>query len=215
MAMLAFVPAFAFSLTYEEAEEQALYLTDKMCYELDLTDEQADAVYEINMDYFLSVEGEDDLYGRYWSRRNSDLKYVLLTSQYRLFTITDYFYKPISWFRGFVFNIFHKYPNRKVFYRSKPSSYKTYKGGNNKMGVSAYKKRDISQKKETKNVEPAKQEIKRQGSQSSKKKETPSSQKQTTNPSQKKQAISSPQKNQQGGDSKSSRGNNDRGRINK
>lgn len=201
MAMLVFVPAFAFSLTYEEAEEQALFLTDKMCYELDLTDAQADAVYEINLDYFLSVAGKDDLYGRYWSRRNSDLKYVLLTSQYKLFTVTDYFYKPISWLRGFVFNIFHKYPNRKVFYRSKPSNYKTYKGGNNKRGVSAYKNRDFSPKTVTK-----RSNVSNQGAQYSKSKETPSSQKQNT---------SSSLKQQQGGANKSSGGSNDRGRINK
>lgn len=201
MAMLVFVPAFAFSLTYEEAEEQALFLTDKMCYELDLTDAQADAVYEINLDYFLSVAGKDDLYGRYWSRRNSDLKYVLLTSQYKLFTVTDYFYKPISWLRGFVFNIFHKYPNRKVFYRSKPSNYKTYKGGNNKRGVSAYKNRDFSPKTVTK-----RSNVNNQGAKYSKSKETPSSQKQNT---------SSSLKKQQGGANKSSGGSNDRGRINK
>lgn len=211
MVMLAFMPASAFCLTYEEAEEQALYLTDKMSYELDLTEEQADAVYEINMDYFLSVESEDDLYGRYWSRRNSDLKYVLLTSQYRLFTVTDYFYKPISWLRGFVFNIFHKYPNRKVFYKSKPSNYKTYKGGNNKRGVSAYKNRDFSKKTVTKKSEPAKQDINRSSIQPSKKQGNTSSQ--NTSSSQKKQTNLSSQKKQPRNENKSSSGNNNRGRV--
>ena len=40
----------ATAMSYEQARQQALFLTDKMAYELNLTDEQYEAAYEINLD---------------------------------------------------------------------------------------------------------------------------------------------------------------------
>ena len=37
----------ATAMSYEQARQQALFLTDKMAYELNLTDEQYEAAYEI------------------------------------------------------------------------------------------------------------------------------------------------------------------------
>ena len=51
------------AMSYENARREALFLSDKMAYELGLTDAQYDAVYEINLDYLMSVTGRDDLYG--------------------------------------------------------------------------------------------------------------------------------------------------------
>ena len=70
---------------YEEARRQALFLSDKMAYELGLTDAQYQAVYEINLDYLLNMQGERSLYGDYWTRRNSDLFYVLNARQYNYY----------------------------------------------------------------------------------------------------------------------------------
>ena len=39
------------AMSYEQARNQALFLTDKMAYELNLTDAQYEAAYEINLDY--------------------------------------------------------------------------------------------------------------------------------------------------------------------
>lgn len=165
------------AMSYEDACDRACYLTDKMCYELDLTDEQADAVYEINLDYLMSLESESDIYGRYWSRRNSDLQYVLTIAQYKQFTIIDYFYKPISFSSGaWRFAIYNIYTDITKFFRIKPATYKTYRGGNNKKGVSAYKDRKFTSTKKTeapktqqKVSEPKKSEVK---SSQSKKTET-------------------------------------------
>ena len=63
------------AMSYEQARQQALFLTDKMAYELNLTDEQYEAAYEINLDYLMSVNDYSDLYGVYWSQRNLDLSY--------------------------------------------------------------------------------------------------------------------------------------------
>ena len=49
MFMMTFTSASAMS--YEQARQQALFLTDKMAYELNLTDDQYEAAYEVNLDY--------------------------------------------------------------------------------------------------------------------------------------------------------------------
>ena len=58
------------AMSYEQARNEALFLTDKMAYELNLTDEQYEAAYEINLDYLMGVTGRDDVFGTYWERRN-------------------------------------------------------------------------------------------------------------------------------------------------
>ena len=40
------------AMSYEQARQEALYLTDKMAYELNLNDQQYNDAYEINLDYF-------------------------------------------------------------------------------------------------------------------------------------------------------------------
>ena len=44
------------AMSYEQARDQALFLTDKMAYELNLTQDQYEAAYEINLDYLLSID---------------------------------------------------------------------------------------------------------------------------------------------------------------
>ena len=45
----------ASAMSYNQARDEALFLTDKMAYELNLTDEQYEAAYEINLDYLMSI----------------------------------------------------------------------------------------------------------------------------------------------------------------
>ena len=70
------------AMSYEQARQQALFLTDKMAYELNLTEQQYEAAYEVNLDYLMSINTRDDLYGTYWTRRNLDLSYILFDWQY-------------------------------------------------------------------------------------------------------------------------------------
>lgn len=79
------------AMSYEQARREALFLTDKMAYELNLTDSQYDAAYEINLDYLMGVTGRNNVYGTYWERRNIDLGYILLDWQYRAFCEAAYF----------------------------------------------------------------------------------------------------------------------------
>ena len=99
MFMMTFTSASAMS--YEQARQQALFLTDKMAYELNLTDDQYEAAYEVNLDYLMGVDTYDDLYGIYWRQRNLDLSYILLDWQYRSFCAASYFYRPLYWDGGY------------------------------------------------------------------------------------------------------------------
>lgn len=120
----------ASAMSYSQAREQALFLTDKMAYELNLTDDQYEAAYEINLDYLLSVNSDDELYGDYWRWRNIDFSYVLLDWQYRLFCEAAYFYRPLYFSAGvWHFAIYARYPHRDYFYFHRPTVYVSYRGG--------------------------------------------------------------------------------------
>lgn len=128
MFMMTFTTASAMS--YEQARQQALFLTDKMAYELNLTEDQYEAAYEVNLDYLMSVDTYDDLYGAYWRQRNMDLSYILLDWQYRTYLNATYFYRPLYWNAGYWhFAIYARYPRRDYFYFGCPHFYVSYRGG--------------------------------------------------------------------------------------
>lgn len=117
------------ALNYDLARREALFLSDKMAYELGLTEGQLNAVYEINLDYFLSV-GREDAYGIWWRQRNYEMQNVLTPIQYDNFVRLNYFYRPISWRDGrWRFSIYRRYNDRGYYYRARPGVYMTYRGG--------------------------------------------------------------------------------------
>ena len=98
------------AMSYEQARNQALFLTDKMAYELNLTDQQYEAAYEINLDYLMRIDNADDLYGAYWRQRDLDLSYILLDWQYGAYVDASYFYRPLYWNGGYWhFGIYARY----------------------------------------------------------------------------------------------------------
>lgn len=133
--ILAFVSLFAITvsasaMSYEQARDQALFLTDKMAYELNLTDEQYEAAYEINLDYLMRIDNYNDLYGAYWRQRNLDLSYILLDWQYNAYCAASYFYRPLYWDGGYWhFGIYARYPHRDYFFFGCPDFVWTYRGG--------------------------------------------------------------------------------------
>jgi len=129
MAMLT-IAVSATAMSFEQARNEALFLTDKMAYELNLTDEQYEACYEINLDYLMGVTGRNDVFGVYWERRNLDLSYILLDWQWNAFLAASYFYRPLYWEAGYWhFGIYARYPHRDYFYFGRPHFYATYRGG--------------------------------------------------------------------------------------
>lgn len=130
VAMVMMTVTSASAMSYEQARQQALFLTDKMAYELNLTDDQYEAAYETNLDYLMSVNTVDDLYGVYWRQRNLDLSYILLDWQYRSFLNATYFYRPLYWNAGYWhFGIYARYPHRNYYFFGRPHFYTSYCGG--------------------------------------------------------------------------------------
>ena len=130
VAMVTMTVTSASAMSYEQARQQALFLTDKMAYELNLTDDQYEAAYETNLEYLMSVNTVDDLYGVYWRQRNLDLSYILLDWQYRSFLNATYFYRPLYWNAGYWhFGIYARYPHRNYYFFGRPHFYTSYCGG--------------------------------------------------------------------------------------
>ena len=148
MTMLLGMAASSQAMSYEQARQQALFLADKMAYELNLTEEQYEACYEVNLDYLMKITSADDLYGDYWTRRNLDLSYILLDWQYQAFLDATYFYRPLYWSAGYWhFGIYARYPHRDYFYFGRPSFWSSYRGGHswhNNGGHSWYHGRDFA-----------------------------------------------------------------------
>ena len=127
MMMAAWMGASAMS--FERAQAEALYLTDKMAYELNLNEQQYNDAYEINLDYFLRIDSPSDLYGNYYTYRLYDLRCILHDWQYSLLTAADYFLRPILWRAGGWYFPIYSYYNRGYFYYSRPSVWVSYYGG--------------------------------------------------------------------------------------
>ena len=133
--MIALISLLTFAATgnamsYEQARNEALFLTDKMAYELNLTEDQYEAVYEINLDYLMGVTSYDDVYALGWERRNSDLAFVLFDWQLTAYRTASYFYRPLYWHGGYWhFGIYARYPRRDYFYFGRPVFYASYRGG--------------------------------------------------------------------------------------
>lgn len=116
------------AMDYEEARQRAWFLTDKMAYELNLTPEQYDRAYEINLDYLMSIRTASDCTGYYWEYRNADLRCILFDWQYNLFRTIDYFLRPIRWVRaGWYYPICDHY-RYGYYYFDRPAIYVSYSG---------------------------------------------------------------------------------------
>lgn len=121
------------AMSFEMAREQALYLTDKMAYELNLNDQQYEDAYEINLDYLLSLNSPDDLYGDYLNYRCSDFRHILHDWQWELFRVADYFLRPVMWRGGRWFYPIYSIYERGHFFYAQPRVYLHYHGGHGRI----------------------------------------------------------------------------------
>lgn len=129
------------TMSNSRLRKEARFLTDKMAYELSLSQSQYNDVYEINYDFIDQVryimdevldgyEWALNDYYQYLDYRNDDLRWVLTASQYRRFMDKEYFFRPLyisnnSW----TFRIHLVYVNNNHFYYPKPYHYRSYCGG--------------------------------------------------------------------------------------
>ena len=138
LVMMMTIAISAAAMPYNTARNEALFLADKMAYELGLTATQYEAVYEINLDYLLNVDTRADVFGFWWEVRNRDLRYVLSTWQYDRFMASEWFYRPVVWGTGgWTFSIYTRYGVGRMFYH-RPAVFVTFKGGHSHRGGSFY-----------------------------------------------------------------------------
>ena len=144
MAVMMVMTISANAMSYNAAKNEALFLSDKMAYELNLTAAQYEAVYEINLDYLMSLNGHGDVFGIWWDRRNADLRFVLNNWQYDKYMSLAHFYRPVAWHAGgWTFAVYSHY-SRGHFYNAHPKVFVTYKGGNNHKHDRFYADRHVS-----------------------------------------------------------------------
>ncbi len=134
------IPALG-AMSTGNVRKNTRFLTDRMAYELNLSQDQYDDVYEVNYDfinnvrYIMSNVSRGDYYAidRYYDFldvRNDDLRWILSPSQYSRFIDIDYFYRPIyTENRRWTFRIYDIYSNINFFYFGRPYHYSSYNGG--------------------------------------------------------------------------------------
>ena len=138
-ACLSILPASA--SVFGDIRVNARFLTDRMAFELHLSTDQYNDLYEINYDFFTGINpyiariaAADataiDLYYRYLDIRNDDLRWVLSNAEYARFIALDYFFHPVYTLNNVCYlRIYKVYPNRNHFYYRPPRHYLTYRGG--------------------------------------------------------------------------------------
>lgn len=128
------------AMTEREVRENARFLSDRMAYELKLTNAQYEDCYEINYDFLSAInpqmsyvcvgrQSAINAYYDYLDARNEDLRYILNRTQYLAFMDLDYFFRPIYTTAGrWLFRVHQHYHDLTHFYYHTPSIYLTYHG---------------------------------------------------------------------------------------
>ena len=116
------------AMSNSKVRKETRFLTDKMAYELNLSTEQYNDVYEINYDFISGIRylmddvlrGEEWALNRYYDYldvRNDDLRWVLNNRQYGRFMQAAYFYRPVYVSGGrWSFRVYITYTNHNHFY---------------------------------------------------------------------------------------------------
>lgn len=129
------------AMSNSRVRKETRFLTDKMAYELNLSQAQYNDVYEINFDFIYSIRYiiDDAMRGYEWAMdryydcldlRNDDLRWVLSRNQYHRFLDRTYFCRPVyATASGWGFRIYITYSNHNHFFYPKPKIYQTYCGG--------------------------------------------------------------------------------------
>lgn len=126
--IIAIMALTARAISYDDARQQAWFITDKMAYELNLTPEQYDRAYQINLDYLMSLNGPTDITGAYWQYRDIDLRCILFDWQYNLLSTLDYFYRPVRWYTSRWYYPVYDHYRIGYYYYTRPNIYITYHG---------------------------------------------------------------------------------------
>jgi len=138
MVAMMMVVLSAAAMPYSDARNKAMFLSDKMAYELNLNEAQFEAVYEINLDYMLSLDEETDMFGYIWEIRNRDLGQVLSDSQVHQYLASEWFFRPFMMSNdGWTLAINERYHDGQLLMQQ-PDVFLSYKGGHSQMDASFY-----------------------------------------------------------------------------
>ena len=133
----------------------ARFLTDRMAFELNLSPMQYEDLFEINFDFFSSIDRymDDGVYAnayaldnyyRYLDERNDDIRWILSNAEFARFMALDYFFRPVYVTNGCCsLRIYARYPDPHFFYFSRPARYYTYRGMHSRSycgGISYYQR---------------------------------------------------------------------------
>ena len=122
----------SFSMSRARASEEADFLTDKMAYELGLTQAQWADVYEINYDYFRALDHLGRSYAHESRLRDSKLKYVLTAAQWDKYLTVSYFITPVkAGISDWIFTVYNHY-KRNLFYYDSRHIVDVYRGKHRK-----------------------------------------------------------------------------------
>jgi len=109
----------SFAMSVEQSRNEALFLTDKMAYELGLSNYQWDDVYEINYDFFRSLGYVTSNYNYAERLRERKLMYVLTGAQWAEYCRMTYFTVPVTVVNGnWHFSVYSRYDRGKFFDRN-------------------------------------------------------------------------------------------------
>lgn len=144
-ALIASVNVMAMSKS--RSRQEASFLTDKMAYELHLTPNQMQDVYEISYDYFRALGSVYTSYSREYDEWYTSLSYILSAWQWRQLHRLDYFLTPVTVVnRAWYLPVYGRYA-KGVTYYSAPTSWRTYVGGHRR-NVNYYQSRSQMHRQE-------------------------------------------------------------------
>ncbi len=96
----------------DNAYTEARVLTEKMVEELGLSSSQREKAYQTNLTYMNGINSYADINSQAWKQRNTQLKSILTSSQWKSYKKASYFYRPVSWSNNaYVYNVYTKYPS--------------------------------------------------------------------------------------------------------
>lgn len=119
----------AHALNSSQSRDEAYFLTDKMAYELYLSESQMEDIYEVNYDYYRAVGNLLRSYDRAYHNRLDALSYILSDWQWHKFMEIDYFVEPVRKYESRWKLLIYSHYHRDLFYFGRPYAYSHYSGG--------------------------------------------------------------------------------------
>lgn len=126
----------------------ARFLSDRMAYELGLSERQYSDVYEVNYDFIYNISrimpdvlagysDAIDMYYTFLDYRNADIACILTHAQFLKYEARECFYRPVYTSNSrWIFRVYTVYTNRTHYYYNRPLVYLSYCGAHSRQHYS-------------------------------------------------------------------------------